>query len=162
MASGIAHDFNNALAAIIGFSELLLARPEALDDKETVAEQVQLINTAAQDAATVVSRLREFYRSSGRQEQFTPIDLGALVSQVMALSQPKWKDQAQAAGVTIGVDVDLDPIDPFPGHEGELREALTNLIFNAVDAMPQGGEILIRAFTDGRTQWCRWPTRGSA
>ena len=94
MASGIAHDFNNALAPILGFSELLLIRPELLENRDKTKSYLQMINTAAKDSATVVGRLREFYRYREHAEVSLPVVLNDLVQQVILLTQPKWKDRA--------------------------------------------------------------------
>ena len=75
MASGIAHDFNNALSPIMGFSEVLLAHPEDLNDTEKATRYLEIIQTAAKDAASVVNRLREFYRHRQTDEIFHPINL---------------------------------------------------------------------------------------
>ncbi len=144
MASGIAHDFNNALAAILGFTELLCNRPETLADTKKTLRYLQMINTAAQDAGIVVNRLREFYRQREEGEVFGPVDLNKLIEQAVSLTQPKWKNQAEAKGVAIQVVTELERIRAVAGSEADLREALTNLIFNAVDAMPQGGTITVR------------------
>ena len=148
MASGIAHDFNNALTPVLGFSELLLDRPGNLDNKEKVTRYLQMINTAALDAANVVRRLREFYRSREENEILLPIKLNELVEQAINLTQPRWKDQALASGITIRIETDLKPLPLVAGNEAELREVLTNLIFNAVDAMPEGGTITLRTRAD--------------
>jgi nitrogen fixation negative regulator NifL len=144
MASGIAHDFNNALAAILGFTELLCSRPENLADTKKTLRYLQMMNTAAQDAGIVVNRLREFYRQREEGEVFAPVDLNKLIEQAVSLTQPRWKNQAEIKGVTIRVVTELEPIRPVAGSEADLREAFTNLIFNAVDAMPQGGTITMR------------------
>ena len=148
MASGIAHDFNNALAAILGFSELLCQRPETLADKEKTLRYLQMMNTAAQDAGNVVNRLREFYRHREEGEAFTPVDLNQLVQQAISLTQPKWKNQAEAKGIAIHTVTELGRIPAVIGSAADLREALTNLIFNAVDAMPRGGTITLRTRDD--------------
>ncbi|MGO9609966.1 MAG: PAS domain S-box protein, partial [Verrucomicrobiia bacterium] len=144
MASGIAHDFNNALAAILGFTELLCNRPETLADTKKTLRYLQMINTAAQDAGIVVNRLREFYRQREEGEVFGPVDLNKLIEQAVSLTQPKWKNQAEVKGVAIQIVTELERIRAVAGSEADLREALTNLIFNAVDAMPQGGTITVR------------------
>jgi ligand-binding sensor domain-containing protein/signal transduction histidine kinase/CheY-like chemotaxis protein len=149
MASGIAHDFNNALAAILGYSELLLMRPANLSNPGKVMEDLRAINTAAKDAANVVRRLREFYRHREEGEIFLPVDLHQLIGQAISLAQPKWKDQTQASGLAISVKTNLQPVPPVPGNEADLREALINLIFNAVDALPGGGTIIISARAEG-------------
>ncbi len=144
MASGVAHDFNNALSPILGFSSILLEDVAQLNDKDKVLKYLQVINTAGKDAANVVSRLREFYRSRDQQETFLPFDLNRLVEQSISLTQPKWKDQALANGVTVLVKPDLQKVPTLSGNESEVREVLTNLIFNAVDAMPKGGTITLK------------------
>ncbi|MGD1019109.1 MAG: PAS domain S-box protein [Verrucomicrobiia bacterium] len=148
MASGIAHDFNNALAAVVGFTELLLDRPEALEDKTRVRQYLQMMNTAAKDAGNVVNRLREFYRHRDRSEVFTTVDLNRLVQEAISLTQPKWKTQAEARGISIRTETDLQKVPPIQGNAADLREVLTNLIFNAVDAMPRGGAITLRTRSD--------------
>ncbi|MBI5777733.1 MAG: response regulator, partial [Nitrospirae bacterium] len=144
MASGVAHDFNNALSPILGFSSILLEDVAQLDDKDKVMKYLQVINTAGKDAANVVSRLREFYRSRNQEETFRPFDLNKLVEQAVTFTQPKWKDQALAGGLTVLVKTELQKVPDLPGNESEMREVLTNLIFNAVDAMPKGGTITLR------------------
>jgi signal transduction histidine kinase/ActR/RegA family two-component response regulator len=143
MASGIAHDFNNALMPVVGFSDLLLEIPAKRENPETLREYLEAINTAARDAASIVERLRELYRPRGADEPPGPVDLPALVDQSALLTQPKWKDQAQQLGRKIELRRELQPGPPVAGYEPELREALTNLIFNAVDALPEGGTITI-------------------
>lgn len=141
MASGIAHDFNNALTSILGFSELMLEQPEMLGKKEMTVKFLQKINIAAKDAGNIVRRLREFYREREEGENFLPVDLNGLVEQTISLTEPKWKAQAQAANKDIKIASRLEPLPKISGNESELREVLTNLIFNAVDAIPHGGTI---------------------
>jgi signal transduction histidine kinase len=71
------------------------------------------------------------------------VSLGEIVEQVLAITRPRWKDQAEAVGVQFTVQTALADTPPVLGHAAELREALTNLLFNALDAMPQGGTITI-------------------
>lgn len=151
MASGIAHDFNNTLAPILGFSELLINRPDILNDSKKLNHYLHLINTATRDAASVVSRLREFYRRRREDDVFTPVNLNRLIEQAVSLTQPKWKDQAMASGAAIRVETDLHEVPNIDGNEAELREALTNLIFNAVDALPEGGTITLRSRVDNES-----------
>ena len=149
MASGIAHDFNNALVPILGFCELLQIRPDILADRVKAQSYLETIQTAAKDAASVVSRLREFYRADKGHKPFAPVNLKRLLEQTITLTRPRWKEQAQAAGVHIDVSLGLEPVPPVAGEESALREVLTNLIFNAVDAMPSGGTLTLRTRRDG-------------
>ena len=150
MANGIAHDFNNALAPILGFSELLLMKPETLLDTKKVRNYVEVIHTAAKDSAKVVSRLREFYRYREDPEVFTPVVINDLVLQVISLTQPRWKDQALAVGTNIDFRTEMENVPTVPGNESELREMLVNLVFNAIDAIPKRGTITIRTEVQGR------------
>ena len=146
MAGGVVHDFNNALMSIIGYTELLLNDPAMLDDKPSVLGYLKTMNTAGRDAAHVVGRLREFYRPREETDVFECVALNQLIEQAVALTQPKWKDQARANGRTIEIELDLEKVPTISGNPAELREVLTNLIFNAADAMPSGGTITLRTY----------------
>jgi PAS domain S-box-containing protein len=149
MASGIAHDFNNALSPVLGFTEILLDHPGHLDDRPKVLHYLHMIHTAAKDAASIVRRLREFYRPREGNEVFLPVSLNHLAEQVIMLTQPRWKDQAQATGATIRIATAFEMVPLVAGNEAELREVLTNLILNSVDALPEGGTITLRTRADG-------------
>ncbi len=150
MANGIAHDFNNALAPILGFSELLLMKPETLQDTKKVHNYVEMIHNSAKESARVVARLREFYRYRDDAEVFTPVVINDLVLQVISLTQPRWKDQALAAGINIDFRTEMGNVPTVPGNESELRELLASLVFNAIDAIPKRGTITIRTEVQGR------------
>jgi signal transduction histidine kinase len=148
MASGIAHDFNNALAPILGFSELLLAKPESLRNEERARGYIEMIHTAAEDSAKIVARLREFYRYREESDLLTPVSLNDLVQQVISLTQPRWKDQAQADGIYLAMKTELQNIPSVEGSEAELREMLINVVFNAIDAIPAQGVVTFRTSAD--------------
>lgn len=154
MASGIAHDFNNALTPILGLTELLLDDSRVTADPQ-VKRYLEMIRTAAQDAAQTVSRLREFYRPRGRTELRQPLDVNTIVEEVVEMTAPRWRDQPEAKGIFIQVRSELQPVPLVPANGSELREVLQNLIFNAVDALPRGGEISLRTFpvSDSSSNW---------
>jgi signal transduction histidine kinase len=143
MASGIAHDFNNTLTPILGFSEILLTDEATLRNPVEARRLLEMLNTSAHDAASVVSRLREFYRPLEADKTFPAVNLTRIVQQAVSLTEPKWKAQAQASGVNIEVGTSFHADAIVAGEEAALREVLTNLIFNAVDAMPNGGRLNI-------------------
>jgi CheY-like chemotaxis protein len=147
MASGVAHDFNNVLAKILGFNELLLTWPDNLNDKDKVRKYLQMVSSSAQDAVKIVNRLREFYRHRKEGEVYQAVDLAPVIEQSIVLTQPKWKDQAMAAGITVRIELDWQEIPYVRGSFSDLREVLINLIFNAVEAMPKGGTITIATRT---------------
>ena len=150
MAHGMAHDFNNALAPILGFTELLLMKPELLADQDKVRGYLEMILTSAKESERVTSRLREFSRYRDANEYVTAVVVNDLVRQVVSITQPRWKDQALAAGVTIDVRTELGNVPTVPGNEQELRELLVSLIFNSVDAILKRGQIVIRTAIQGR------------
>jgi signal transduction histidine kinase len=145
MAGGIVHDFNNALMSVIGYSEMLLNDEALLSDLTTARGFLQIMHTAGQDASQVISRLRDFYRPREVTDVFSRVNLNEIIEQAVPLTQPRWKGQALAAGRTIAVELDLAKLPPISGNATELREVATNLIFNAVDAMPSGGTITLRS-----------------
>jgi signal transduction histidine kinase/CheY-like chemotaxis protein len=149
MASGIAHDFNNALVGILGFSELLLRNPDSLNDQQKTLHYLEMIHRSSEDATRTVKRMQEFYRPRQDDEPLQPLDLNLLVEQTLALTEPRWKTQVAARGVSLAIETDLQPIPAVIGNESDLREVLTNLIFNAVDAMPKGGTLTVRSRETG-------------
>lgn len=152
MASGIAHDFNNALTMVLGCAELMapFMRHHA---PEREREHLENLMAAAQDAAHVVSRLREFYRPSGQHDVRGPVDLNVIVEQALAMTAPQWREKCRANGIHIDAEADLHPVPSLIANAPEVREVLTNLIFNSVDAMPFGGRVCIRTNeVDGRIQ----------
>jgi signal transduction histidine kinase/CheY-like chemotaxis protein/uncharacterized membrane protein affecting hemolysin expression len=143
MASGIAHDVNNALSPVVGFSEIILNGEYGLD--QDAKKYLKYIRTAGEDIAHIVARLREFYRAREDNESLQQLNLNALVEQVMDMTRPRWRDIPQSNGITIEIQTNLALDMPkLIGIESEIREALTNLTLNAVDAMPNGGKIILR------------------
>ena len=143
MASGVAHDINNAISPASLYVESLLEREPGLSDRART--YLTTIQRAIDDVARTVSRLREFYRQREPQLALAPVNLNELAAQVAELTRAQWRDMAQQHGVAIEMKMDLAVDLPIAmGVQSEIREALTNLIFNAVDAMPEGGTIGIR------------------
>jgi len=136
MASGISHDIGNALVPLLAYAELLEEHPDP-----KVREWGRQIGLAAEDIMHIVQRLRAFYRPRDPNEVLEPVDLNEIVRQVVDLTKPRWYDMPQREGITIDMSLELDESLPtIGGIAAELREALTNLIFNAVDAIVAKGE----------------------
>jgi signal transduction histidine kinase len=150
MASGIAHDFNNALMLIMGSGEIMLDDAEVGGlTKEIAIPLLHDILTAARDASTLVGQLRKFSRSGEIEEVHQPVDLNALIEQAVSFTKPRWDKQASGEGKKIRVVVDFHDIPVIPGDPARLRDAITNLVFNAVDAMPTGGTLTLRTRAEG-------------
>ncbi|MGM0598206.1 MAG: ATP-binding protein, partial [Candidatus Rifleibacteriota bacterium] len=149
MASGIAHDFNNVLMPICGFSDLILSDENLQNDHETVKDYLATIKEAGQDGQELVKRMRSFYRNSDRKTEKSSEDINELIAKIKSLTSPKWKEQPQQRGVEIDFDFEAGNIPKVEIYKNEIREMLVNLIFNAVDAMPDGGKINIKTYHDG-------------
>lgn len=143
IASGVAHDINNAISPISLYAEALLEREPTLTDRGR--RYLTTIQRAIEDVAGTVSRMREFYRQREPQLVLARIPLNEMVKQAVELTRPRWSDMPQERGIVVTLRTELAPDLPdIMGAEGEIRDALTNLIFNAVDAMPEGGTLTLR------------------
>ncbi|MCK5256527.1 MAG: response regulator, partial [Deltaproteobacteria bacterium] len=155
LAHGVAHDFNNALAAILGRAQLLRMNVEPPPDKEERRESLdamkkglEVIERAAKDGAETVRRIQEFSRRRTDDKYFTQVDINELINNALDFTKTRWKDETESKGIKIKIKKDLSPLPSIAGSASELREVFTNLINNALDAMPQGGEIKIRTFKE--------------
>ena len=146
MAGGIAHDFNNLLAAIQGNAELL--EMEITDEGQR--RRLENIKIAVADGAHSVKRLQAFTGFGAEEKYHTELktDLALVIRDVADLTKPRWQDELQSQGITITVNTSIKPVPPVAIHESDLREILTNMILNAVEAMPQGGTISFEAHVE--------------
>ncbi|MDD5262643.1 MAG: CHASE sensor domain-containing protein [Methylacidiphilales bacterium] len=143
MASGIAHDINNAISPIALYTESLLEAEPGLSAR--TRDYLGTIQHAIDDVAQTVSRMKEFYRQREPQLVLLPVQLNRLMQQVIDLSRARWSDMPQQRGHFIKMETELAAELPaILGVESEIREALVNLVFNAVDAMPEGGTLTLR------------------
>ncbi len=143
MASGVAHDINNAISPVALYTESLLEREPGLSDR--ARSYLVTIQRAIEDVSQTVSRMRDFYRPREPQLSLSYIDLNIITQQVIDLTRARWRDVPQQRGVVIDLHTDFDPkLAKIMGAEHEIRDALTNLVFNAVDAMPHGGQLILR------------------
>jgi signal transduction histidine kinase/ActR/RegA family two-component response regulator/uncharacterized membrane protein affecting hemolysin expression len=143
MASGIAHDINNAISPVVLYTESLLEREPGLSER--ARGYLGTIQTAIEDVAETVARMREFYRPREAELMLARVACNRLIEQVINLTRARWSDLPQQRGVVIQLQTELAADLPdIMGSEVEIRDALTNLIFNAVDAMPDGGTLTLR------------------
>ncbi len=150
MASGVAHDINNAVAPIALYTDSLLEHESGLSDR--ARGYLNIIRRAIADVGETVKGMRQFYRPQDGQSALTQIDLNPIVAQVIELTRVRWRDLPQQRGIAIAMRTELQqPLAPILGQESEIRDALTNLIFNAVDAMPDGGPLTVRTRSSAQT-----------
>jgi signal transduction histidine kinase len=148
MAGGVVHDFSNALMSVIGYSDMLLQNAQVRADENSALEYLRIINTAGRDGAHLVSRLRDFYRPRGAGDLLEPVALNEIVTESIALSRPRGAKRDAKNAVTF--DTDLAPNVTAIGNAADLRQVLTNLVFNALDAIPGAGAITLRTRSDPR------------
>jgi signal transduction histidine kinase/ActR/RegA family two-component response regulator len=148
MASGIAHDINNAISPVTVYVESLLTYESGFSDR--ARKQLQIIQRAVDDVARTVARMGEFYRRKPAAQELAPVRVERVLREVLDLTRARWSDMAQQRGVMIDTRLEAASGDASVlGVESELREALVNLVLNAIDAMPEGGRLTLRAGRDG-------------
>ncbi len=153
MAGGVAHDFNNFLTVILGNTQLMLAQMDGDGDRE-YRESLESVQRAASDAAETVRRIQEFTRVRTTRS-FTTVDLNSVVINAIDVARPRWRDEADARGVKIGIETGLSEIPPVNANESELSEVLINLVMNAADALPDGGTITVSTDVEPGGEWVR-------
>ncbi len=160
MTMGITHDFNNLLSGILGYTELLKAfevtenkRPDHLEAlspdalQTAYADHLRTIERAALDGAALIKKLQRYIRQE-KQIRFEAMDLALLAEDSVALTKPYWYNEPRRQGIGIELVTEISPVPPVLGSPTELREVVVNLILNAVQAMPGGGQLTIRVFSD--------------
>jgi signal transduction histidine kinase/ActR/RegA family two-component response regulator len=144
MASGIAHDINNAISPVTVYVEALLTYESGFSDR--ARRQLQIIQRAVDDVARTVARMGDFYRRKPARQELSQIAAERVLREVLDLTRARWSDIALQRGVVIEPRIEVAAGDPaITAVESELREALVNLVLNAIDATPAGGRLWLRA-----------------
>jgi signal transduction histidine kinase len=141
LSAGVAHDFSNLMGGILGHAQLML---RDIDDPKQ-RKRLSYIEQAARDGGETVDRILEFTRKQPHRP-FVSVDVNAVIDDTIAMARHKWENETRVYGTPMDVVLDLGGIPHIEGHPVKLREVLTNILFNAVDAMPDGGTISIRTF----------------
>ncbi|MBI2216021.1 MAG: response regulator [Candidatus Rokubacteria bacterium] len=139
LAGGIAHDFNNLLQAILGYAQLMKQNP---DNADLVERSLNVVETAAIDGSETVRRIQQFARLRP-DEPFIRVDLPQIVHDAVAITRPRWEERTARDNRPLELRLALDPVPVINGRPAELTEMTTNLILNALDAMPDGGTLTI-------------------
>jgi len=157
LASGMAHHLNNLFAVILGRLEILLVKAPTAPDAR---RYIEIIQRAAQDGAEVVRRVQRFSRVQP-VSRATPVDLNQLAQEVLELTRPRWHNEAQLRQIRIDTELHLGGIKAVAGELAPLREVLMSLVLNAIDAMPGGGQLTLRTWSDTKEVHCAVSDTGS-
>ena len=139
LAGGIAHDFNNLLQAILGYAQLMKQNPA---NRELIERSLTVVESAAMDGSETVRRIQQFARLRP-EEQFTRVDINQIVQDAVAITRPRWEEKVARDRRPLDLRLDLQATEELQGRSAALSEVLTNLILNAMDAMPEGGALSI-------------------
>ena len=143
LASGVAHDFNNTLAGILGRAQLL----QRTTDPEKIKRGLEIIIKTAEDGAKTVKRIQDFARQR-RDHDFELVSIDQILLDASEITRPRWKNCAEASNIHITVDLQIGSNAMVMGDDSELREVLVNMVFNAIDAMPEGGTLTLSTRAD--------------
>ena len=132
LAGGVAHDFNNLLTVINGYSGMLLGKIDRDDATWHYAEQ---IHKAGERAADLTQKLLTFSRK--QKVNLKPVNLNLLVADTKKMLD-------RLIGEDISLTTRLSPeLELVVADPGQIHQVLLNLVVNARDAMPQGGDVII-------------------
>jgi PAS domain S-box-containing protein len=145
LAGGIAHDFNNLLQAILGYAQLM---KQNLKDADLVNRSLKVLESAAIDGSETVRRIQQFARLRP-DEQFIAVDVNQIVQEAVAIIRPRWEEKVSHENRPLDLRLQPGVVPLVNGRPAALTEALTNLILNAIDAMPEGGVLTIATRPDG-------------
>ena len=152
LAAGVAHNINNRLTPVLGWTEMLLERlaaDEAIDRDELV-HALRVINQGASDSVETVRRLQDYSRPA-RVRGPEGVQLRDVLEQLLALTRPQWDNEAARRGIRYEIDLKAEPTPLILAVASEIREALLNILENALAAMPSGGRLTlhVRGEDDG-------------
>jgi signal transduction histidine kinase/CheY-like chemotaxis protein len=136
LASGVAHDFNNTLSGILGRAQLL----QRTEDPEKMRRGLEIIIKTAEDGAKTVKRIQDFARQR-RDHNFELVSIDQILMDAGEITRPRWKNCAEASNIHITLHLHIESNAMVMGDDSELREVLVNMVFNAIDAMPEGGTL---------------------
>jgi PAS domain S-box-containing protein len=147
MSSSIAHDFNNSLQQMIGNLDVVKLQNNFSDN---TLERLNNIGSIISDVAERVSGLQKFGDTEHDDKNAKLIDFNTLIEESLSQSRPLWKDGMEKEGLKINVITDFEDIPKISCNHGELKLVIYNLIKNSVEAMPKGGELIIKTSTKAK------------
>jgi CheY-like chemotaxis protein len=137
LTSGIVHDINNVLTAIVGYTDIILSNESCVDCRK----EIEIIKKIALDGAEIAKRVKNFVKTKEEGKKY--FNIWESIETSILITKPLWYNQAQIQGKNITFKYTRGfPIFTY-GNESEFREALVNMIFNAIDAIQESGFIKI-------------------
>lgn len=143
LASGIAHDFNNVLVPIIGYTDMLLSDTNDTAEGRDTAQKLCIINKAAMHGAGIVNRIQQFYQTTRQSHVKSQINIKEIIKDVIQLANPRFEEQNTNSKINVVLSLE-DDTETF-GVKSDIHEMILNLVLNAADAMPSGGNLEISA-----------------
>ena len=150
LAAGVAHNINNRLTPVLGWTEMLLERLAADEvvDQDELVHALRVINQGASDSVETVRRLQEYARPA-RMRGPEGVQLRDVLEQLLALTRPQWDNEAARRGIRYEIDLKAEPAPMILAVASEIREALLNILENALAAMPTGGRLTLQVRGEG-------------
>lgn len=139
LAFGVAHDFNNLLTGILGSVQVLQRRA---DLSQEVRRRLDVITTAAYDGAQMIREIQDYARQR-RDQNLERVDVAELLENAREITRPRI--EADPPSRRVHVEIDCSGTPDIMGDAAELRRVLVNMIYNAIDVMPEGGLIRLGA-----------------
>jgi CheY-like chemotaxis protein len=110
------------------------------DDPEKLKHGLEIIIKTAEDGAKTVKRIQDFARQR-RDHNFELVSVDQILMDASEITRPRWKNCAEASNIHITLQLHIESNAMVMGDDSELREVLVNMVFNAIDAMPEGGTL---------------------
>jgi CheY-like chemotaxis protein len=117
-----------------------------IKDAETL-EDLQIIEKSALKGSSTIRRMQDYTRIR-KDETFEPVQMNEIIDEVIEITKTRWKDESENKGITIEIEKQCEDIPYVTGDASELKDVVINVLFNAFDAMPKGGKVVIRTYQE--------------
>ncbi|MHC4321012.1 MAG: response regulator [Planctomycetota bacterium] len=139
ITAGISHEFNNILAIISGNVQLMM---RSYKDHEKLVNALRTILKATNDGAEISSKMFDFARTEVGTTEYVTNNVSDLIKQSIDFTMPRWKNMAQTNGINYHIEMeDSSEMSEVHCNSTEIRRVFISIIYNALEAMPDGGRI---------------------